>query len=413
MKAKFSNFIVLDIGSSKIIGIAAHLDKKGEVRILSQIVNSSEGIKSGIITDLRAAENSIINTIYALEKECDRSIKQVAISLSGAGTKSYYLTHKIKLSNQPIRKEDLKRLIQKAIEEFKIKDQEIIHYFPVEYIVDGNNHISNPTGIIAKEISCQLHVVSVNSGLMTNLINCLSKYQLEITSVTLAVYASGMSCLNKDEKELGAIIIDAGAKTTTLGVFFAGKLIYTSNILIGSSHITADIAKLFSLSISSAEKLKVLYGNAMFGVDRDYPINLEDFENNNDIYNSNSVITTDHLNRIIHYRFEEILSLIKEQYDKAGIDHLIAKRLVITGGGAMLKGTKELAGKIFDKQVRIAKPIVLDGFAEGYNPATYSTAVGIIKNQAERQQKNSSTIDVVDVDSSWIKKTLSWLKQNV
>ncbi|MGI4775963.1 MAG: cell division protein FtsA, partial [Janthinobacterium lividum] len=231
MKAKSSNFIALDIGSSKIIGVAAYIDKRGEVKILSQTMNSSEGIKSGMITDLKAAENSIINTIYGLERECDRNIKQVAISLSGAGTKSYYLTHEIKLSNQPITKADLKKLIQKAIEGFKIKDQEIIHYFPVEYSVDGSNHISDPTGIIARELGCQLHIISVNSGLMTNLINCLAKYQLEITNATLAVYASGIACLNKDEKELGTIIIDVGAKTTALGVFFAGKLIYTSHIL--------------------------------------------------------------------------------------------------------------------------------------------------------------------------------------
>ncbi|MGI4776106.1 MAG: cell division FtsA domain-containing protein, partial [Janthinobacterium lividum] len=176
---------------------------------------------------------------------------------------------------------------------------------------------------------------------------------------------------------------------------------------------TADIAKLFSLSINSAEKLKVLYGNAMFGLERDHPINLEDFENSSDIYNSNIMITTNHLNKIIQSRFEEILLLVKEQYDRAGVDHLIAKRLVITGGGSMLKGTKELVGRIFDKQVRIAKPIVFDGFAEGYNPAMYSTTVGIIKNQAERQQKNSSAIDLIDVDSSWIKKTLLWLKENI
>ena len=115
MKGKSSNFIAFDIGSSKIAAIAAHINKSGETKVNSQILQYSEGFKSGSITNMELAENSIVAAIYALEQECDKSIKEIAISLSGTGVKSYYVSHKMKLGNQTISKQDVKKLINKAL----------------------------------------------------------------------------------------------------------------------------------------------------------------------------------------------------------------------------------------------------------------------------------------------------------
>lgn len=251
---------------------------------------------------------------------------------------------------------------------------------------------------------------------MVNLTNCLAKYQVEITNVVLGIYASGLSTLNQDEMELGAILIDMGAYTTAFGVFRLGKLIYTGHVLTGGAQITSDIAKLFSISINTAEKLKVIYGNAIASkFDKDYHINLDDLENadDSDIYNSNIVITSNHLNEIIQNRLGEILISIKDHYDKIGIDHLIARRVVLTGGGASLKNTKELAHKIFDKQVRIAKPSLIPGFAEGHNPPMYSSLVGMVNYYSNKLQKSSFENLTVNVNSSWVKKAISWIKENI
>lgn len=413
MKAKLSNLIALDLGSSKIAGIAAYVDKQGESTILSQTLHCSEGIKSGIITNLKAAENTIISSIYALEKECDKNIKQVSVSLSGFGTKSYYINNKIKLSNNQITREDVKKLIQKVLAEFKIKDQEIIHCFPIEFTLDNNSSIDDPVGMFGKELWCQLHIVTVNTNLMTNLINCFAKCQIEITNVVLAIYASSLACLSQDEKNLGSIIIDVGARTTSFGIFLSSKLIYTGYIEMGGAHITSDIAKIFSVNFDTAEKLKVIYGNAMISnFDKDKPINIYDLDPDN-IYNSSLIITSTQLAEVVNSRIEEILLLVKEQYDKTTLDHLIAKRLIITGGGSMLRGIKELASKIFEKQVRIGKPNMLAGFAEDYNPAAYSTVIGIVKNHSIKQKKHSFEVGAVDENNSWLKKAVSWLKENI
>lgn len=412
MKTKLLNFVALDLGSSKISTIAAIIDKKGESRILNQGIHLSRGIQSGLILDLKAAENSIINAIYALEKDYGKNIKQVAISLSGSKTKSYYLSSKIKLSNQPISKNDVAKLIQKILSDFKVKSQEVIHYFPVEFVIDGNNFVENPIGMIGSELACQLHIICVESIVVTNLINCLAKCQLEVSNIVLSIYASGLACLMEDEKNLGSIIIDIGSATTSFGVFLSGKLIYSGYVDIGSLHITSDIAKVFSISLSLAEKLKVLYGNSFPSpFDKDNIINIDDMDIE---YYSNATLplTSNNLAMVIHPRMEEILLMIKDKYDALNLDHLISRRLVITGGGSMLRGVKELASKIFQKQVRIGKPHIIPGFAEDYNPGMYSTSVGMIKNQALKLQRSSFDVDPHE-SKSWLRKAVKWLKENI
>ena len=405
MKGKSSSFVAFDIGSSKIAAISAQTNKQGETKINSQILQSSDGFKSGVITHMEMAENTIINAIYALEKERDKSIKEVAISLSGSSVKSYYINHKIKLGNQPISKQDVKKLINKALVDFKIKDQEIIHHFPMEFIIDSHQVVENPVDMYARELACQLHIISADSFMLMNLTKCLAKCHVEVSDIIASIYASGTACLTADEKDLGAIIVDVGSHTTSFGIFLDNKIIYTSCVPMGGACITTDIAKAFSISRASAEKLKILYGSANSSLlTKDSSVRLSDIEPNNNV-NPDLSISVKQLVEIIQPRMEEIFLNIKKQCDHVSMDHLLARRMVVTGGAAALPGIKSLAAEIFQKQVRIAKPEMIPGFVENYNSCTYSTALGMVKLKSFKPDRYE--------DGGWFKRTFLWLKENI
>ncbi|PCJ27596.1 MAG: cell division protein FtsA [Rickettsiales bacterium] len=412
MKGNSSNFIAFDIGSSKIAAIASNITKQGRIKVNSQILHHAEGFKSGMITHMELAENTIVTAIYALEKECDKSIKEVAISLSGTGVKSYYINHKIKLGNQTISKQDIKKLINKALSDFKVKDQEIIHYFPMEFVIDEGQIVDNPVGMYARSVSCHLHIISADSLMLMNLSKCLDKCHVRINDVTVAIYASALACLSADEKELGSIIVDIGSHTTSFGVFLNGQIVYVGHVPIGSMHITTDIAKQFSISLHEADKLKILYGNANPDlISKDTTIRLDDISSSEN-YHADLSITTIELSKMIHSRIEEIFLNIKDQYNHISMDNLISRRMVITGGASSMPGIKNLAAEIFQKQIRIAKPENLPGFAEDNNPYAYSTVVGMLKAESSKYQKDS--IRSYQDDSGGIfKRMFSWLKENV
>ncbi len=385
MKGNSSNFITLDIGSSKISAIAAYVSKQGETRINAQVLQHSEGFKSGTITNMGMAESSLIGAIYSLEKDCEKSIKEIAISLSGAGIKSYYVNHNIKLGNQPITQFDVKKLVNKALSDFKVKGMEIIHYFPIEFMVDGNQAVESPIGLYAKELSCQLHIISADSTMIMNLTKCLAKCHVEVSDIIVSIYAAGLAVLTDDEKQLGSIIIDFGANTTSYGIFLEGKIVYVNHIPIGGMDITIDIAKSLSISLKEAEKLKILYGVADPGLLlKDSVIKLD---------NGEHTITASQLAKIIHPKIKEITEVIKKQCDSMSMDHLLARQVVITGGGASLASIRTVVAEIFHKQVRIAKPEIIPGFVENYNTYIHSTAIGMVKSKSLKNQKNSYGTD--------------------
>lgn len=411
MKEKISNYVALDFGSKKIAAIAAYINKKGEVRVASQNLHHSKGVKSGVITDLKRAESSIVSAIYALEKDCGKNIKKVILSLSGAAAKSYYVNYTIKVNGTAVTEQDIKKLLQKALLEFKVKNQEIIHYFALEFILD-NNSVENPIGMYGRELGCELHIIAANSNMLSNIVQCFAKCHIEVTNITLAIYASAISCLTNDEKNLGSLIIDMGDKTTCFGIFFAGKLIYVGHINIGSFHISADIAKVFGLDLATAEKLKILYGNAtLSSFDKNNVINMDDFHA--DTHNNFAgAITIYKLAEVIKARAEEILLMVKSEYDKATKGQVSVYRVVITGGGSQLRGLKELSSRIFEKQTRIGKPEIIDGFTEDYNPAVYSAVIGMLKIHALKQQKEFTHMKL-DEKSNWVKRAFDWFKENI
>lgn len=408
MNPKVTNFISMDIGSSKIAAIGAFIEKSGEAQIIGQNLHYSDGIRSSVVTDLHQAENSILQAVYTLEQECDTNINEAVISLSGYGTKSYFLENSAKINGDKITSADVQKLVQKTLGNFNIQDYDVIHYFPIEFVLDDDNVVDDPVGMFSNILECKLHVIAVSSNILKNLANCLAKCQIEISGVVLGVYASGVACLTDDEKNLGSLVIDFGARTTSFGIFLGGKMVYSGYIPFGGWHITSDIAKAFSTSLANAEKLKVLYGSATnLPLGASSVISLDD-EDGNEI-----TITSSDLAEIIGPRIQEILDLLKVQYDKIGIDYLISRRIVLTGGGSILKGLKEMVSTIFHKQTRIGKPKVFPGFSEDYNPGIYSTAVGLLETYVNRQRKNyNPALDDFSTQKSIGKKILEWLKQN-
>ncbi len=407
---RLSNFVALDLGSSKIAGLVAHIDKNGKSNILSQNLHNSKGIKSSAILDLQDAETSIISAIYSLEKDYGKNIQNVSIALTGAGTKSYYLNGKLKLSGQQVSKDDVKQLMRKILSNFNIQSQEILHYFPIEFTID-NRYITNPIGMIGSELSCELHIIAANKLLLQNIINCFSKCHVEVSSIILAIYASGLACLTHDEKEHGVVIIDMGAKTTSFAIFLNGKLLYTNYIDIGSFHITLDIAKIFGVSFAVAEKLKILYGNATTSsFEKDNIINLDEFEV--EIAEHTLPINSQNLAAVINSRAEEILHLVDSIFTTTIAGQIVSQKIVLTGGGAMLRGMKELASTILGKQVRLGKPEIVPGFGETCNPYMHSTSIGMVKHQSLKQINRSVEIDLFE-KSNMLQKIFSWIKKNI
>ncbi|MDX2050113.1 MAG: cell division protein FtsA [Rickettsiaceae bacterium] len=408
MKANTTNFTAIDIGSSKISILAADIDKLGNARIGYQSLYKSSGIKGGLIKDFQQAENSIISSIYNLEMEMQVNITSVSIAISGVGTKSVFLYKKVKLLDGKVKHNDLKTLHDIMIQEVNHDETTVIHYFPIEYTLDQNQSITNPVGMYGTVLGCKMHLVTANSSQVTNILHFFSKCNIEVKEILLGSYAAGLAVLTDDEKMLGSVVIDLGAETTSFAVFSGGKLIYTKFVPLGGDKITSDIAKVLSISMNNAEKLKVMYGSAVvINKDSESLINLAEFSSGASIDEEHN-ITSNELSMIINVRVEEIIDIVKSEYDKAAVDHLVARRIVLTGGGSQLRGVKDVVSTIFSKQVRIGAPVNIPGFEDDHTSQSYCASIGIIKNEIISAETKPS---IAKVSKNLFQKLTVWFKK--
>lgn len=404
VKPKRSVFAVLDIGTTKIICLIVKISSNFSYKITGTGYKIAEGINGGSITDVKHANYSISSTIGLAEQVSEETIDQIYVNIAGCGISSFNVRNEIIASNHEISDRDIKRVVFQTFEKY-IEENVIIHNIPLKYHLDDMTDIKEVSGLYGKRLSADVNVVTASRPALTNIENCVTNNSgLSMAGCIASSYSAGLACLSEDEKELGTAIVDIGGGCTAIGIFKRGKLIYADSIPIGGIHITRDIAYGLCTSTEHAERIKILYGNTIVtSIDENEYITVQ----NNESDEPTQVLKSE-LVDIIRPRIEEILELVKEQFQKQK-DPI--NKVVITGGTSQLASIKEIASYIFNKQVRIGYPGSCNGLDGEYdkNPV-FSAAIGSIKLIVDTFYKNNS--GMLGHDGK-ISKLYHWVKSKV
>ncbi len=404
----------LDIGSSKVCCVIAHVSKDKKIKIAGYGYNASKGIRNGIITDVNQAFMSVCNAVETAEQEADERLSSVIINVSGDKTQSTLRQASIPLKrNKPVSEADISKVRERGLNKINVENNELIHCFPTNYKIDGGEAVKDPMNIYGEELSVDFLLGMYPSNLYRNLVSVVDAAHLEVENKVLTAYASGLACLVDDEREYGATIIDIGGGTTSIATFKNGYPVAFSTIPVGGINITRDITQGLTTSFAHAESLKICSGCA-FGVSHDeyeninvYPLGEEDDSSIRQLHRSDLI-------KIIVPRVEEIFELINKKLDAHGLKNQRNHRVVLTGGGSQLPGMRRMADLILDKQVRLGGPRNIQNMPEHLNNnPIFSTALGMLlfeTNNIERKPKK--IISRTSNDGSKIGKILNLLWQN-
>jgi cell division protein FtsA len=378
VKSKNNIITVLDIGTTKIVCLIAIGNNNNDIRIIGASTQLANGFKAGVVTNLKQAEYSVASAIESAEKMANEQVSKVVVSLCSGQINSSINSSTVHISNHPINDRDIGKVISQALEQYNKSNEDIIHYFPLEYSIDNQNGIKDPSQMFGNNLTCKIHLISAPSGTILNLANCLARCQLDTEDFIVAPYASAVACLTADETELGALIIDLGGTTSSFAIYSDNNFIYTDSVPIGGFHITSDIAQCFSINLSQAERIKILHGNVISTSFDEHKI--IEIPASNDEWSEQEIssLKVKDLSSVIKPRTEEIFEMIKHKLDQASFKRNIPKRIILTGGACQLHGLKELASYVLGGQVRIASPKNLIGLPEQYRGPAFSTAIGML-----------------------------------
>jgi cell division protein FtsA len=254
-------------------------------------------------------------------------------------------------------------------------DREVIHVIPQEFVIDGQDGIREPLGMAGVRLEAKVHIVTAAVTSAQNIVKCTNQAGLNVKDIVLEPLASAEAVLNDDERELGVCLIDIGGGTTDIAVFADGSIKHTSVLGLGGYHLTNDVAVGLRTPFEDAERIKIRFGVAS-----------SRYLSSDDVITVPSVggrrpreMSRKLLCEILEPRVDEILTLVRQELAKAGLQSRIPSGVVITGGCAALEGMQELAEEIFEVPVRIGVPTRVGGLQDVVRSPMYATAVGLVR----------------------------------
>ncbi|MEI7668822.1 MAG: cell division protein FtsA [Pseudomonadota bacterium] len=404
---------VIDIGSTKTVCFIASLEADGSIKVNGIGHQLSKGIRSGQIVDFVEAETSVIAAVHAAEQMAEDTIENVLVNIGGAGVTSHNIKVEMTISGEAVTGRDIDDIIREGYTSFENSDNEVIHCFCVNYSLDDVKNIQDPRGMVGDKLAANLHIVTAPSTTVRNISNCLAHCHLNAVEFVVSSYASGLACLEPDEIQLGVTLIDMGGGVTTISVFSGGKNIYTDLVPIGGVHVTSDLAKGLSTTVTNAERLKTLHGSAVpSSSDEQSMIDVPQIgeEDNED---GSNLMPRSIMVGIIRPRLEEIFEMVRSKLEVAGLGEVAGRRVVLTGGASQLLGTRELATRVLGKQVRLVKPRLIKGIAEAVSGPAFSSAIGMLeyarRNALENIYHNANSGKKSGFS---LKSIIEWIKNN-
>ncbi|WP_019221485.1 cell division protein FtsA [Bartonella senegalensis] len=376
---------VLDVGSSKIVCLIACLrplkhahylhGRTHSMEILGFGVQRSRGIKSGVVMDMFAAEQSIRLAVDAAEKMAGLVVDSVIVNFSSSRLQSALINGMVRLNGREITKRDVRVAFADVSRKAFHAERHVVHSVPVSYVLDGDKGISDPVGMIGDLFGVDVHVLTAETASLRNLETCINRAHLSVEAMVATPFASGLAVLMNDEAHLGAACIDFGGGTTTFSVFSEGKFVHAGALAVGGHHVTLDVARGFSMSLTEAERLKVVDGSALVtSADERHMINVTEIGNGHrEIQYPRAV-----LGRIIRARVEEILEMVRDCLNRSGFGHIIGKRVILTGGASQLTGLPEMARIMLGRNVRIGRPLGISRLPSLAKGAAFTSAVGLL-----------------------------------
>ncbi|MBI4469699.1 MAG: cell division protein FtsA [Acidobacteria bacterium] len=378
MPKQDTHIIGLDLGTTRTTAVIADTGDDGRPEIMGLGVAESQGLRKGVVVNPDAAAEPIRRAIEEAERMSGLIAESVYVSMSGTLLKGLNNRGIIAVNNsdRKINRGDIKRVIDTACVISLPGGHEIIDVQPQEYIVDGQDGINDPLGMLGTRLEVSVHIITGPITVRQNIITAVNRAGLLVSDVILEPIAAAESTLTADEREYGSAVINIGGETTSLAIYQRSAVMHTAIFPLGGSHFTNDIAFGLRTPIPEAERIKRSYGCVLASMA---------LAESGDSIEVPSVsrrpprtLSREILCEILQPRAEEILGHIDDEIKRAGFERQLSSGIILTGGGAMIAGLPELAEQIFDSPTRVGYPLNVSGTTENVNNPIYASAIGLV-----------------------------------
>lgn len=417
---------VIDIGSYKVAALVLKLEQ-GDVRKTPGIGNmagqagfrvigagttQSCGVRFGEIAAMAETESAVRTALQAAQKMARMRVDHVIVCLSGGAPRSYGLAGEVAIDGAAVVENDIAQVMANCDMPDIGRGRDVLHAQPINFALDHRSGLSDPRGQSGRALSCDMHMVTIDTALVRDICTCLRRCDVEVAGVSASAYATGMAALVEDEQELGAACIDLGAGVSGVSIFMKKHMIYTDSVRMGGALVTSDISQGLQVDFATAERLKTIHGGVQ-ATSMDDREMIEIGSNTGDWDKDRRTISRSELIGIMRPRIEEILEHLRARLDAAGFSHLPSQQVVLTGGAAQVPGLDGLAARIFGQQVRLGRPVRVRGLPQAASGPAFSSAVGLCVLATHPQDEWwDFDLPIQSYPARSLKRAVKWFRDN-
>ena len=384
----------IDVGSAKTIAIVTEITEQG-LRYRGHGIAETLGCRKGVIVDLEKAVTSVQNAVQRAEDMVGAPVEHAVVGVAGTHIRGVNTQGGIVLGSRPreITRDDVRQAVDKARAIGLPSDRQIVHLLPQEFIIDGQEGIHEPVQMVGTKLGVRMHVVTAAMNATQNLVTALNRAGIAAQDTVLESLAAADAVLRNDERELGVCLVDIGAGSTDLIVFYEGAVAHTGAVPIGGYHFTNDVAVGLRTSLADAEKIKRLFGCAV--VTRIPEGNEIEVPGGDD--RPSQLISQRTLGEILEPRARELMELVRDNLRQAGVMDLCGAGVVLTGGGARMPALLDIVDQVLRKPARVAVPLPLPKMPANLAEPEFATVIGLLLyayrvRTTRAQQENDSPL---------------------
>ncbi len=365
----------IEVGSAKTSVIVAAVNDYA-LRYRGHAITDSRGMRKGVIADLDKAVYSIKKAVEAAENIAQAPVEQAVVGVAGSHIRGVNSHGGITLGARAreISRNDVRLAVEKARSINLPDDREVLHLLPQEFILDGQGGVRDPAGLMGRKLEVRVHIVTASATATQNVVTAVNRAGVHVDDTVFEPLACSDAVLQADERELGVCLVDIGAGSSDLIVYYEGVVIHTGAVPVGGDHFTNDVGVGLRTPLLDAESIKKMFGCAI--VTRIPEANEIEVPSVGD--RPSRLMQQRMVAEILEPRSRELMELLRDHLRQAGIADLLGAGLVFTGGASRLNGLLEIAEDVLHRPVRQGYPVPIAKLPSELLEPEFGTAIGMV-----------------------------------
>ncbi|RJP74432.1 MAG: cell division protein FtsA [Candidatus Abyssobacteria bacterium SURF_17] len=412
--ARETPLVALDVGTSKVCALIGEPGPDQTVKVLGFSESKSDGLRKGVIVNIERTIAAIQQAVEEAENQAGIDASSVIVGISGGHIKSQNSRGMTGVGrhDKEISQDDVKRAIEAAKAVAIPIDREVVHVIPYGFIIDGQDGIRDPVGMLGVRLEVDVHIITGAVTSVQNLIKSINRAGFDVDGIVLEPMASAESILTEDEKDLGVAMVDIGGGTSDIVIYLNGTVRHSEVVSLGGEHVTRDISLGLRTPHERAETIKRSYGCALVSmISNGQTIAVPSVGDRRD-----REVALREMVEIIEIRMDELMRLIQMEIQLTGYNELIGGGVVLTGGASLLPGIVEMTEGIFGCPVRIGKPRYIANSEDfpGLDSPAYATVTGLARHGLyQRGKRDTFGPSVFGTFGKLFERVGEWVRTNL